>query len=243
MNHRFFVECPLSVQGISKSFHRKKILDGISFTVKKGEIFGLIGINGAGKTTLIKIMLQLLYPDLGRVTFFGEDAAYAKSRRHIAYLPEKFMPSPFLTGIEFLNLCLGARDKKVELETVMRTAMDLHLDPDALTHRISQYSKGMAQKLGLMSVLLTQAPLLILDEPMSGLDPNARQLFKEQMRLQREQGTTLFFSSHLLNDIEELCQHVAVLHLGKLLYVGTLEEFRARFQNLSLEQAFLKAIS
>lgn len=234
---------PLVIEHVCKAFPPKTVLDDVSFTVKEGEILGLIGLNGIGKTTLIKIILGLLKPDNGQTTILGKPSQLAQARKHLWYLPEKFMPSPYLKGQEFIDLALsyhGVRKPKAEVE---QKAADLDLDPESLTRRIGKYSKGMGQKVGLIATLLSDAPLLILDEPMSGLDPKSRIQLKRQLAVYKTKGRSVFFSSHILSDLEEICDRIAVLHDRKLIYIGTPEQFVTKFNPVGgLEKAFLKAI-
>ncbi len=236
-------KAPLSVKNINKSFKDKQVLKDVSLEVNPGEIYGLIGVNGVGKTTMIKIMLDLLRADSGNMSFFGNDVHDPESRRNIAYLPEKFYPSPFLTGSEFLSLSLSYHGKALNEKEAKKKAKALDLDPDMLEHRIGKYSKGMGQKLGLLSMLMSGAPLLILDEPMSGLDPSARIRLKELLNEYKEKGNTIFFSSHILADIEEICDRMAVMHNGKLIYEGKSDAFLKKYKAKNLERAFLEAIS
>ncbi len=233
---------PLVVDHVSKNFKDKKVLKDVSLTIKKEEIYGLIGVNGVGKTTLIKVILDLLDADKGGVTFFGHDAKDPKSRQNIAYLPEKFYPSPFLKGSEFLSLALSYYGKKLDIDEARAKAEVLDLDPKVLDHLVGKYSKGMGQKLGLLSVFLTGSPLLILDEPMSGLDPGARIKLKQLLRDYKKQGNTIFFSSHILADIEEICDRMSVMHNGDLIYEGGSAAFLKQYKEKNLERAFLKAI-
>lgn len=233
---------PLQVINISKQFKKKQVLDGISFDVKPGEVFGLIGMNGVGKTTMIKIMLDLLRQDKGEALFFGKPCHLPSSRRNIAYLPEKFYPSQYLKGKEFLSLSVSFFGKELDEAKAREYAEMLELDPAVFDIKISKYSKGMGQKLGLLSVFLTEAPLLILDEPMTGLDPGARIKLKDLLLKYRDGGKSIFFSSHILSDIEEICDRVAVLHDQKLLFIGKPEEFRAQYEGDSLERSFLRAV-
>jgi len=233
---------PLTITGLCKSFNEKKVLEDISFSVEPGEIFGLIGLNGAGKTTLIKIILGFLTQDKGSAEIFGMDASQTKARENLSYLPEKFNPSPFLKGKEFLSLSLSYFGKKFDLDIAREKAVALDLDPEALDHRVGRYSKGMGQKLGLLSALLTDAPLLILDEPMSGLDPKARILLKDNLVDYRKTGKTIFFSSHILADIEEICDRIAILHNNKMVFIGTAEVFKEQYKSETLERSFLQAI-
>lgn len=234
---------PLTVTSISKHFKEKKVLHDVSLTVQPGEIYGLIGINGVGKTTLIKIILHLLRQDEGQVQFFGQDVALKESRTKLAYLPEKFYPSPFLKGKEFLSLALSFYGKKLDIDAAREKALVLGLDPNVLEHKINKYSKGMGQKLGLLSMFLVETPLLLLDEPMSGLDPSARIHLKALLKEYRQKGNTVFFSSHILADIEEICDRMAVMHQGRLIYQGSPRDFLKEHKETSLEKAFLKAIN
>ena len=233
---------PLVVEAIQKSYGTHHVLDGISFTLHRGEIFGLIGLNGIGKTTLIKILLDLSAADAGTARIFGEPCDTVKARARISYLPEKFAPSRYLKGYEYLSLALSYYGKQLDIDAARALAKDLDLDPDALSRKVGSYSKGMGQKLGLMGAFLVDQPFMILDEPMSGLDPRARIALKEVMLRARRQGKTLFFSSHILSDIDEICDRIGIIHDRKLVYIGKAAEFKPTFGETSLERAFLKAI-
>ena len=234
---------PLVVDSITKSYGAHLVLDNISFTLNPGEIFGLIGLNGAGKTTLIKILLDLAGADSGEARLFGEPSTSVKARRQLSYLPEKFSPSRYLRGVEHLSLSLSYYGKKLDLEKAYTYAADLDLNPEAITRKVGGYSKGMGQKLGLMSAFMVDQPFMILDEPMSGLDPRARIKLKEVMLRAKSEGKTLFFSSHILSDIDEICDRIGIIHNRKLVYLGTAQEFKPTFKESTLERAFLKAIS
>lgn len=233
---------PLYVNGVSKSFGDHKVLENVSLEVQEGEIYGLIGLNGVGKTTMIKIILNLLDQDAGDVHFFGESTLLPESRRHISYLPEKFYPSPLLTGEEFLKIALSYYGKELDIKKAKDKAKILKLDPEVLHKRVSSYSKGMGQKLGLLSVFLAETPLFLLDEPMSGLDPQARIQLKDLLLEYKKAGHTIFFSSHILSDIEEICDRMAIIHGGKILFTGEPKTFLKDSKEKSLERAFLKAI-
>lgn len=233
---------PLSVRSVHKNFKNKHVLKNVSLEVQKGEIYGLIGVNGVGKTTLIKIILDLLRSDKGEMEFFGQNVHSPDSRKNIAYLPEKFYPSPFLKGKEFLSLSLSYYGKELDIKEAKQKAKALDLDPAVLEHRVGKYSKGMGQKLGLLSMFLAKTPLLILDEPMSGLDPNARIRLKKMLKEYKDEGNTIFFSSHILADIEEICDRMAVMHNGNLIYEGDSSNFLKKYKEKNLEMAFLKAI-
>lgn len=235
-------QLPLEVRSVSKAFGTNQVLKDISLSIKPGEMFGLVGLNGVGKTTLIKIILNLLQQDAGEVFFFGEGTEHPKSRRHISYLPEKFYPSPLLTGAEFLTLTLSYYGKTLDIEKAKEKAKILHLDPDVLNDRVGKYSKGMGQKLGLLSVFLAETPLFLLDEPMSGLDPRARIQLKDLLLEYKKAGHTIFFSSHILSDIEEICDRIAIIHDSKFIYTGDPASFLKASKEKSLERAFLEAI-
>lgn len=234
---------PLLVRSIAKSYNSRKVLENIDFQLIPGEIFGLIGLNGAGKTTLIKIILDLVKSEQGSAEIFGEATTSIKSRQQLSYLPEKFQPSRYLKGLEYLDLALSYYKKKLDVARARAGAVALDLNPDVLANRVGSYSKGMGQKLGLLGAFLTDAKLLILDEPMSGLDPRARIMLKEMLLANRKEGKTIFFSSHILSDIEEICDRIGVIHEGRLFFIGTPNEFKQRYKDASLEKAFLNSIS
>lgn len=240
MDHKNTI--PLKISNVYKSFKDKDVLNNIDLQIEKGEIFGLVGINGVGKTTLIKVMLNLLQQDKGSVSFFGSDVANIKTRKNIAYLPEKFHPSSYLKGKEFLELCLSFYKKKFDLELAKKMAESLDLDPAVLDYKISKYSKGMGQKLGLLSTFLVDVPLLLLDEPMSGLDPKARIRLKDLLLDYKNKGNTVFFSSHILIDVEEICDRIAVINEGRVIFCGSSKELLKKHKEKNLERAFLKAI-
>ncbi len=233
---------PLEVKNIQKSFAGRVVLDNVSISLKNGEIFGLVGLNGIGKTTLIKIILDLLKADGGEVALFGQAATHESARQNLSYLPEKFQPSRYLKGKEYLAQALSFYKKEYADDAARTGAEGLDLNPDALPNMVKSYSKGMGQKLGLLGALLVDAPLLLLDEPMSGLDPRARIFLKNRLLEQKELGKTIFFSSHILADIEEICDRIGILHNGKLIFCGTPADFMQTHTAPSLERAFLKAI-
>jgi ABC-2 type transport system ATP-binding protein len=233
---------PLQINAIHKRFGSHQVLEDIGFSLEEGEIFGLIGLNGAGKTTLIKIILDLLSADSGQVRIFDMDSASVEARKRLCYLPEKFQPSRYLKGREFLSFALSYYQRKLDLEQAREMAASFDLRPEMLDERVGAYSKGMGQKLGLLSAFMAEVPFLILDEPMSGLDPSARIKLKRMLQDSRKKGASIFFSSHILSDIDEICDRIGIIHDGKLLYVGTPKAFKKKYQNTSLEEAFLTAI-
>ncbi|MBM3590737.1 MAG: ABC transporter ATP-binding protein [Alphaproteobacteria bacterium] len=233
---------PLKITQITKKFS-SKVLDEISFDVKNNEIFGFIGLNGQGKTTLIKIMLDLLDQDNGEVEIFGVSRVLPEARKNLCYLPEKFQPSLHQTGRDFLNFVLGFYGIKYNEIEAYEICKNLELNYEFLEQKISKFSKGMTQKLGLMAVFLSNADLIILDEPMSGLDPQARIALKKELLTYKNKGKTIFFSSHILSDMDEICDNIAVLHNTKIRYHGTPQGLKQKHSKSNLDQAFLDEIA
>jgi ABC-2 type transport system ATP-binding protein len=239
----FFPEASaIRIDGVTANYGRNNVLDNISFEVKKGETFGLIGLNGVGKTTLIKIILGLMEASKGSVSLFGNPTLEDETKAMLAYLPEKFEPPFFLTGLEFVKFSLELYKQPFREQAVLEAADRVSLSREALRRRVNTYSKGMRQKIGLMGTWLTGCPLLILDEPMSGLDPRARVLVKDEIVACRNRGMTVFLSTHILSDMDELCDRIGVIHDQSLRFLGTPAELRAKTKIDSLERAFLKII-
>jgi ABC-2 type transport system ATP-binding protein len=232
---------PLDIAGVSAAYGKKQVLNDISFTTSTKEIFGLVGLNGAGKTTLIRSILNLRNAP-GKISIFGQDNTLAAARRNLIYLPERFHPPIQLKGFEYLSILLDYFNQELDREAAKTIAAGLDLDPNALDRKVRTYSKGMGQKLGLVGAFLVNAPLMILDEPMSGLDPRARVQLKDRLMEARTAGRSIFFSSHILSDIEEICDRIGIIHGSRLIFIGTSQEFVARYTAPSLERAFLAAL-
>jgi len=232
----------LSCSHLSKRYGSALALSNFSLAVEAKQTFGLVGMNGAGKTTLLKCLLDFSEPDSGQVEIFGVSNRLTGSRGRLAFLPERFNPPFYLTGRDFLLYMLKLQEvvyRDVDAERMFRA---LDLDLSALTKPVRAFSKGMTQKLGLAACLLSGKDLYILDEPTSGLDPKARALLKDQLRAARNEGKTIFFTSHALADVDELCDHMAVVHRGELRFAGTPDQLRKLYSAASLEQAFLACI-
>ncbi len=229
--------------GVSKRLGHRAVLDGLSFEVRAGEIFGLVGTNGAGKTTCIKCLLDLCHLDAGRIRVFGRPASAPESRRPLAYLPERFVPARHLLGREFLHFMSRMHGVDPGPGRLPEVLAALDLAPSALDEPVRDYSKGKAQKLGLAACLLADKPLLVLDEPMSGLDPKARVLARRYLRVLRDGGATVFLSTHLLADAGGLCDRMGVLHDGAMRFVGTPARLRECFPAATLEESWVACIS
>ena len=232
----------LAFRHVSKSFGGTAALKDFSLEVRAGELFGLVGGNGAGKTTLIKCLLDFTDADSGEIDIFGVSHRLTASRAKLAFLPERFNPPYYLTGRDFLRYMAELYRTPYDETRVAQIFERLDLAPAALDKPARTYSKGMTQKLGLAACLVSGKALYILDEPTSGLDPKARALLKRELHALRESGRTLFFTSHALADVYEICDRMAVLHAGELKFAGTPRELIARESAADLEQAFLASI-
>jgi len=225
------MECVLEVAGLRKSFRpgllkpRIEAVRGVSFAVAPGECFGLLGQNGAGKTTTIKVATGLLRPDAGRATLLGRPCGDATARRALGFLPENPYFHEHLTPREGLQVY--GRLNGLDAATIAARSPALLGRvglADAADRRLKGFSKGMRQRFGLAASLLHEPELLILDEPLTGLDPGGRMLVKELIVEQRQLGRTVVLCSHVLADVEELCDRVVVLHRGQVVREGTITE-------------------
>lgn len=232
----------LSIAALAKRYGKLPVLDGVDLVIRAGEAFGLAGANGAGKTTLIRCMLDLCAYQSGRIQIFGIDSGRPEARRALAYVPERFLPPHYLRCGEFLRLMLQLAGERYDAAAATALLEELQLGPDVLGRPVRQLSKGMTQKLGLAWCFLATRDVYVLDEPMSGLDPASRAAVKSVLRRLSAEGKTIFFTSHVLTDVEELCSSMAVLHAGKILFRGAPAELCARHGEQRLEGAFLKCI-
>lgn len=233
----------LHLQQVVKQYDKKTVLKSIDLAIAPGEFFGLVGMNGAGKTTLLKCLLDFCEIDRGSIEIFGISNRLTHARETLAFLPERFMPPYYLTGKDFIKYMLRLQNIPYQQTLAEQAMHDLDLDLSALSKPVRSYSKGMTQKLGLVACFLAQKKLYVLDEPMSGLDPKARALLRARLQVLREQGGTLFFSSHALADVEGLCDRMAILHEGELRFVGSPQACREQFEAESLEQAYMRCIA
>ena len=232
----------LRIAALRKCYGKFQALDGIDLEIAAGEAFGLVGANGAGKTTLIKCMLDLTRLDSGTIEIFGQPAERASSRQHLCYLPERFNPPHYLRGREFLALMCELAGERYDPQAAARILESLELDVRVLEQYVRTLSKGMTQKLGLAGALAVPRELYVLDEPMSGLDPAARVAVKSVLARLGSEGRTLFFTSHVLADVDELCSSLAVLERGRVRFRGAPAALCAQYSDRSLERAFMKCI-
>jgi ABC-2 type transport system ATP-binding protein len=224
----------IAVAGLRKEFvvglrGRKRVaLDGMNLEVRRGQIYGFLGPNGAGKTTSIKVLTSLLRPDAGTALLFGRPPSDPEARRRIGFLPESPVFYEHLTGREYLAFCgaLSGMDRK-RTRTRAGELLELVGLTQAADLLIRRYSKGMTQRLGLAQALIHDPDLVILDEPMSGLDPMGRADVRDVMLALQKQGKTVFFSTHIIPDVEAICNEVGIVNKGKLIRVGTVQEIMA----------------
>ncbi len=233
----------LRYSAVSKSYGGRRILSDINLEIARGSATALLGLNGVGKSTLLHLALDLVAPESGEVTLGGVPARLPGARKNLAYLPERLVPPHYLTGGELLSTLLRQHGIDYDPPAVVAECAQLDFDPAALQRRARDYSKGMTQKLGLIACLLARCGFLILDEPMSDLDPLAHRLCCARLRAAQAAGITLLFSSHALSDVAQLADHVVVLHGGRVAFDDRLAVLRARDSAQNLEQAFLQVIT
>jgi ABC-2 type transport system ATP-binding protein len=221
----------LSVEKLAKAFVKpftgKKVeaVRGVSFEVRRGDIFGFLGPNGAGKTTTIKMLTGLIFPTSGKATILGEAVPSPEAMGKVGFLPENPYVYPYLTPREFVSLCgrlngMSGKHLAKEVERVIeRVGIGYAID-----RRVGALSKGMLQRAGLAAALVHSPELLILDEPMSGLDPVGRKEVRDLIIEEAAAGRTVFFSSHILSDVEMLCDHVTILRKGEVVAGGSMKD-------------------
>jgi ABC-2 type transport system ATP-binding protein len=217
------VEAAIQTQGLTKHFGDVVALDGLSLEVPQGEIFGFLGPNGAGKSTTIRLLLDLIHPTAGAAWIMGIPVSdVVRAHRHVTYVPGDVALWPQLTGSETLELLgnvSGSVDEAFRDELVQR----LQFDP---SKKVRSYSKGNRQKIALVAAFMTRPDVLLLDEPTAGLDPLMEEAFQEIAREASTRGQTIFLSSHILDEVEDLCHRVAILREGTLVEVATLEKLQ-----------------
>ena len=230
----------LEINHLTKTYGDKKAVDDLTLHIAPGEIYGFIGHNGAGKTTTLKACAGILPFDAGEIRINGVDVSAnpLEAKRVLAYLPDNPDLYNFLSGIQYLNFIadIFGVDKDLRAERIRRLADTFELTGD-LAQPISAYSHGMKQKLAMISGWLHEPKLILMDEPFVGLDPKAAHLLKEMMREHCDRGGAIFFSTHVLEVAEKLCDKVAIIKEGRLITCGTMEEVKG---DASLEDVFLE---
>jgi ABC-2 type transport system ATP-binding protein len=209
--------------GLRKRYGRRTAVDGVSFSVGRGEVVGLLGPNGAGKTSVIKMLLGLVRPDEGEVLLLGRSGGDPRSRERVGYLPELFRYQPWLTAAEVLSLHVRLAGVQVPREEQRRCLALVGL-ADRAGDRVGGFSKGMQQRLGLAVALVARPELVVLDEPTSALDPLGRADVRDIVLSLRERGVAVLLNSHLIGEVERVCDRVVVLDRGRVAAAGTLTE-------------------
>lgn len=235
----------IEIVDVNKSYNGKsKAVDSLNLTINDGEIFGFIGHNGAGKTTTIKMLTGILNKDSGYIGINGIDITHEPmdAKKQFGYVPDS--PDMFLRlkGIEYLNFMADMYDIDSETRKDRIKSLSERFEmATALNDKIQSYSHGMRQKIVIIGVLIHSPSIWILDEPMTGLDPKSSYTLKQMMREHADSGKTVFFSTHVLEVAEKLCDRVAIINKGKILFCGTINEMREHFKtNESLEEMFLE---
>lgn len=234
----------LEIKNLTKKFGDKVAVDNIDLSVKSGEIYGFLGPNGAGKTTTIKMIVGMLMPDGGSITVDGIDAINddVEAKRQIAYVPDSPEIYDIMTGRQYLNFIADVFELRDEERNkqIDRYAEVFEMT-DNLDVMIAGYSHGMKQKIVIMGALIHSPKLLILDEPMVGLDAKSSFRLKEIMRALADEGRTVFFSTHVMEVAENICDRIGIINRGKVIAVGTLDEIKAAAKDTgSLEKIFLE---
>jgi ABC-2 type transport system ATP-binding protein len=238
----------VELKNLSKTYRGKKknkvtALKDLSLVVEAGEIVGLLGPNGAGKTTAVKIMMGFATPDRGEVFFHGKAQNFAEPRSNTGYLPESFKPNPHLTVREYilfhcgLSGLTGSRSKEQADLLLGHVGMDIYAD-----RKISDLSKGMGQRVGIAQAFVGDPDLLILDEPTSGLDPVGRSEVIDFLIAQKQAGKTIFFCSHILSEVERVCDRIGILVNGELKILDTRDALLEKTDSKDLDEVFKKEV-
>ncbi len=236
----------LVIRNLTKQFYQRNdtvtVVDNLSLHIKKGQVFGLIGPNGAGKTTTVKLVAGLLFPDKGNITIAGQPAGSLEAKRKIGFMNENPQFYYHLKAREVLEFVadLFEIDKKVATKKIDVLLREVGLK-DAKEIPVRKFSKGMHQRLAFAVAQINNPSLLLLDEPLDGLDPLGRLDFKQMILKLKSAGATIFFSSHILSDVEEICDEVAILHRGKIILQGAPKAL-VKSSKQSLEELFVRSI-
>jgi ABC-2 type transport system ATP-binding protein len=234
----------VEVKNICKSFDNKKVLKDISFEVLKNEIFVLLGPNGAGKTTTVKILSGVLEPDKGEVYIFGKKMSVSaiEVKQVIGYLPDEPYIYNKLVGREFIEFIMGVYKTQLDVEKYNFLLEQFELK-EAINKPIETYSKGMKQKLLLLSIFLRDPEVYIFDEPLIGLDPQSISFFKQYVKKITEEGKTVILCTHILELAEQLADKIAIIYDGKILVCEPKTVLKEKFKNQTLEKIYLSVIN
>ena len=242
----------VEIENLSKDYEvgfwvKKKVraLDNLNLQVEGGQIFGFLGGNGAGKTTTMKILMSLMYPTTGTARILGRDISDVKMRARIGYCPENPYFYDYLKARELMNYFgeLFGLDKQKRNQKTEELLTKVGLDEKDWNKQLRKFSKGMLQRVGLAQSLINEPEIVFLDEPMSGLDPIGRREIRELIGELRGKGTTVFMSTHILSDIEALCDNVAILRGGKLAATGNLDDLLTKSGETQIYEITVKGIS
>lgn len=234
----------IEVNNLSKTYNSKEgkieALKGLTLKINKGEIIGLLGPNGAGKTTAVKLIMGFLQPTEGEIFFQGKRLNVAEPRKKMGYLPESFQPNPNLNVYEYIKFqgdLAAGRKAGISRDELMELLKLVGMEK-FFRRRIADLSKGMGQRVGLAQAFVNNPDFLILDEPTSGLDPIGKTEIIEFLLEMKKKGKTVFFCSHILSEVERLCDRIGILVEGELRFFGLVEEFLKKWQVKDLEAAF-----
>lgn len=227
----------IKVKNLTKIYGQYKVVNNLSFNVSTGTMFGFLGPNGAGKTTAMKLIIGLNQSDKGKISINNKSMAQINNRSIIGYMPEDPYFYEHLSAKEFMSFMKSLFKRNDEDVAKILEMVGL---ADTGKKRIGQFSKGMKQRLGLAQALVNDPDYLFLDEPLDGLDPIGRQEFKQILLNLKKRGKTIMFNSHILSDVEEICDQIGVIDHGKLVYSGSVKKFRG---NKTLEEAFVDKLT
>lgn len=225
----------ITIKNVTKKYGDAKVVDNLSLTVKEGVMFGFLGPNGAGKTTTMKMIMGLTEISHGSILIDDIDSNIIRVKERIGYMPEDPYFYDHLTAMEFMNFMASLFKSSKQPTANSQLLKEVGLENTA-HKKIGYFSKGMKQRLGLAQALVNDPEYIFLDEPLDGLDPIGRREFKQILLSLKKKGKTIFFNSHILSDVEEICDQIGVINKGKLIYSGSVKQFCG---NKSLEDAFV----
>lgn len=232
----------IEFEAVDWSYGKQRVFTALNLKIDEGKYCALAGANGAGKSTLIQLLLGLLLPQQGSIRVFGDLARRDAARLQWVYLPERFQLSRAVCGQDYLDLIAGLYRLPKPQGYVAELCEELEFKSADLRRPVKSYSKGMMQKLGLIGCLLPEPKLMVLDEPLSGLDPRARVRLKQALLRRQKRGMSVFYSTHLLTDAAEVCNDLVILEQGQVLFHGSPEQCMQRYQAHNLEQAYMQAL-